>query len=151
MKPVAPDASDIGNRKPEDVRVFEIGGITDTVTSLRKELFASWNQTLGEERAAGLIRSVQDWMPIDDAPPGFASSQAVFSFGHRVRYFREFERFETPQGEQTSIGWSLATPNGNAMWITIPADNIPNYLRPHLADWIEEANRSEPIPLNLTR
>ena len=151
LKPVAPDAADIGNRKPEDVRVFEIGGITDTVSSLRKDLFASWNQTLGEERGEGLIHSFRQWMPLTDGYHGLSSSLTIFNFDHRIRVYREFQRLETPTGEQLTLGWSLARAQGQSMSFPQSVEEMPPYLLPHLADWIEEAKRAEIIPSNPTR
>jgi RNA polymerase sigma factor (sigma-70 family) len=148
MKAVTPNAGDLGGRKPEDVRVFEVGGVPEIVASLRNELLASWRKTLGEERSDLLVQTVRNWMPLTDEYQGMASSAAVFNFDHRIRVFREFQRFATPSGETATIGWSIGRDGGQGMWGTKPVDDIPPYLRPHLADWIEEAKRSELIPLD---
>ncbi len=151
MKVVPVEGIDLANRKAEDVRVFHIGAIPETAAALRQELFASWKEHLGEERGDLLVQSVKRWIPASKPHLNLSTEAEAVDFEHRLRFYREFQRFETPSGEEYRVGWSLGLNSGAGVWGTRSIDEIPAYLRPHLADWIEEAKRAELTPLNPTR
>jgi RNA polymerase sigma factor (sigma-70 family) len=148
MQAVSPSKADLGDRKPEDVRVFEIGGVPETFASLRSELFETWKSSLGDDRAELLVRSVGNWMPADDKYYGLNSGMAVHNRDHRVIFFREFSYPPSPTGWGTALYWSLNVPGSGQLWSPIPVEDIPPYLKAHLQDWINQAAISPENPRN---
>lgn len=148
MKAVSPSKADLGDRKPEDVRVFEIGGVPETFAALRSELFETWKSSLGDDRAKLLVRSVGNWMPADDKYYGLNSGMAVHNRDHRVIFFREFSYPPSPTGWGTALYWSLNVPGSGQLWSPIPVEDIPPYLKAHLQDWINQAAISPENPRN---
>ena len=77
-------------------------------------------------------------MPLDDTYQGMNTGMAVIPFACRIR-------FHPSQPGVPWLGWGLNKTNGESMSATIPVDAIPDFLRPHLQDWINVA-MSQPSP-----
>lgn len=137
VRRVEPTDQDLDGHRPDEVRVFEFPDLKREVAALRTELLLDLNQLLDGPRAEMLIQGLKDWMPLDEEDHGVNSFMAVFNRAHRVRYYN-VSRFN--EGE-LSFDWGYAAAN-SSMSTTIAAREIPEYLRPALQDWIDDAHRA---------
>jgi len=134
IRPVEPEERDLSGRKPEEVRVFEVTGLKDTVAALRQDLFADLGAILDPDRLELFTRSLQDWMPVDDQRGGFNSWMAVYDQDHRLSFYNNSGQAE---GE-AFLGWGMTAKSGS-IFASIQIADIPGYLRPYLQDWIDQA------------
>lgn len=133
LRPVEPEERDLQGRPPEEVRVFEVTGLKETVAELRNTLFAELSLVLDAERLALFTRSLGSWMPVDDEPHGISTGMAVFSEDHRLRFFN----YSGQTAGEPFLGYGLSAQRGS-LTATIQVDDIPPFLKPYLQDWIDQ-------------
>lgn len=138
VRPVEPTARDLNRHRPDEVRVFEFPDLKTEIAALRSTLLVDLGEVLDEPRAELFIRGLEDWMPMDDESHGMNSSMAVFNRAHRVRYYN-VSHF---RDGDLAFEWGLADASGGSMSVPIAFAEIPDYLRPHLQDWIDGARRA---------
>lgn len=133
LKPVETTERDLFGRKPEEVRVFEINGMKDTVAQLRQDFFTELGGVLDPERLSLFTKSLRNWMPLDEEERGINSGMAILSNDHRLRFFNYSGQTE---GEPF-LGWGFSE-KGGSLSATMPVSEIPEFLKPHLQDWIDQ-------------
>ena len=141
-RPVEPSDEERDGSEHQKVRVFEVKGVGARVAELRAGLFAELEEILDAERHALFVRSLRDWMPIDDEDRGFNSGMAVFAMDHRIRF--------RPPGNETleepALRWGIQVPGKGSMNAHITVNEIPPSFRPHLEDFVQEASRASALP-----
>ncbi|MEN9675214.1 MAG: hypothetical protein RIS76_1110 [Verrucomicrobiota bacterium] len=137
LRPVTPTESELDGRSEEDVRVFEINGVRDSVAALRREMLSELEATLGAERNDLLKRSLASWIPMmdDERQNGMNSSWAFLDSDHRLKFVNESGEAEG----RLWLRWGARTENGSTFGAAIPMDEIPEFLRPQLQDWVDGA------------
>ena len=136
---VAPNPGDLGGRSPDEVRVFEITAVKDALGPLRETLFNELEAILGSERFSLFKRGLQHWMPLDEVYPGLNSSMAVFNFDRRELFYR-------PKPGDRHLGWGMSDLKGSSILAGMSLQEIPDFLRESLQDWIALAQSSPAEP-----
>lgn len=138
LRQVEPTADDLQGHKPEETRVFELSALGDSFGELRQKFFDELQPLLGPERFGIFRKSIDNWMPVDDNYRGLNSAMAVFNCDRR-------ERFYQPAPGSRYIPWSFSSKNPQGtMNISTAPDDIPDFCRPYLQDWIALANSRGP-------
>ena len=137
LRPVAPTESELEGRSAADVRVFEINGVRDSVADLRREMLSELEATLGTERNDLLKRSLASWIPMmdDDRQNGMNSGWAFLDSDHRLKFVNESSEAEG----RLWLRWGARTENGSTFGSHLPLEEIPEFLRPQLQDWLDGA------------
>jgi RNA polymerase sigma factor (sigma-70 family) len=147
VRRVEPDEQDqrfVG--KPlEELRVFEIHGLQDTVSELRQEFFRDLATLLDPDRFELFKSSLSDWMALDDRSHGINTGMAIFDQDHQLA-FHIYPSM--PEGEPV-VGWSFSAERSR-MNATIRISDIPSFLRPHLQDWIDQIMAEAAVNLERT-
>jgi hypothetical protein len=65
------------------------------------------------------------------------SGMAVFDFDHRLRFYK-------PKPGYSSLDWGITNPEGGLVNAPITVDEIPDFLREPLKDWIALAQNPAP-------
>ncbi len=130
LRQVEPTADDLQGHKPEETRVFELSALGESFGELRRKFFDELQPLLGAERFALFRKAIDNWMPVDDDYHGLNSSRVVFNGNRR-------ERFYQPAPDSPWVSWSFSSrdPQGT-MTLPIAPDDVPEYYRPYLQDWI---------------
>lgn len=136
LRPVTPTDQELQGHSPNDVRVFEIHGVQDSISGLRSELLSELQGTLGAERNELLKRSLQSWIPMEeDGRTGVNSGWAFLEADHRIHFMNDSGESEG----RPYLRWGASTATGSTFGSTIRLDEIPEFLRPHLRDWMDQA------------
>jgi hypothetical protein len=136
---VEPMPGDLGGRSSEEVRVFALPDTREGVAELRETLFAELAGMLSEDRLELFKRSLRNWMPLDDGNYGLSSGAAVFVHQRRLRFFNQ----ESQPPDAPVLGWGVSIPGSGSLTASMEVDDLPSYLRAHLADWIEAARKAQ--------
>lgn len=139
LRRVEPTEDDLQGHTKETTRVFVLPDTSQEIATLREQLLKEFSETLDPERLQLLRKSLKDWMPWDASYRGLSSSFGVHQFARRERYHPYPEQPHIPG--QAVLHWSLTVQGGGGLGGTRYVDEIPDYLRPHLQDWIDEARR----------
>lgn len=136
LRVVAPQDQELEGHAAEEVRVFEINGVQEEIASLRRELLAGLDDVLGIERNELFKRSLGSWVPMEeDGRAGMNSAWAFLEADHRLHFINESGDMEG----NLWLRWGGSTATGGAFGSQIRLDEIPEFLRPHLQDWIDQA------------
>ena len=136
LRPVTPTESELDGHSADDVRVFEINGVRDTVANLRREMLSELEATLGAERNDLLKRSLASWIPMEnEGQNGMNSGWAFQDSDHRLKFVNESSEAEG----RLWLRWGARTENGSTFGSHLPLDEIPEFLRPQLQDWVDGA------------
>jgi len=138
MRPVEPLPEEVGDGRPDEVRVFAVDDLSAVVRELRGDLLEGLRGILDSERYEIFVQSLRDSMPIDDRERGVNSGMIVYPDAHRISV--------SPMPESTPeipmLRWSLSSPGKYLMNMTREIRDIPEFMRPYLQDWIDAAIRS---------
>lgn len=132
LRPVAPGPADFNEGPPEDVRVFEVTGLKESVRELREAFRRDLDSVLDAERAQIFAHSLKDWIQ-EEERGGIDTRMAIFSADHRLRIYRQSHQTDEPR-----LGWSRSGEFGSVI-SPISVDEVPSYLRLYLQDWIDTA------------
>ena len=135
VRPVTPGPGDLNGGPPEDVRVFEIAGIKESVREQLEAFRQDLDSVLDPERAQLFAHSLKDW--IQDEEGGLNTSMAIFSSDHRLRIYRQFQQTDEPR-----LGWGRSAEFGATIG-PIPVNDVPVYLQPYVQDWIDAARADQ--------
>jgi hypothetical protein len=144
MRREEPLDNDLFGNTRENTRVFVLSDTQEDLERLRKVLLAEFHETLDPIRTDLLRKSLSKWMPWDNEYHGLSSTYGVHQFARRVRFYRGHDQPHQP--DQAVLGWSLSATQRGSMNGTAYVEEIPEYLKPHLQDWIEEARRLNDAP-----
>ena len=138
VKQVEPTEEDLQGHKPEETRVFEIKSVHEQIDELRQTLFAQLESILGAERFKLFANALEGWLPFSGSRTGMSNHMAVYDFDRR-------ERFYVPKPGDDWMSWSLKEVKGGMIGSTVQIEDIPEFFRPYLQDWIALA-QSKPAP-----
>ncbi|HYE33011.1 MAG TPA: sigma-70 family RNA polymerase sigma factor [Methylomirabilota bacterium] len=136
MQAVEPTASELDDRSKEDVRVFELPGLTAEVATLRTNFLAEISTAIGGDRAKLFQQELDDWMPMKDEPMGLNTGMAIINTPHRAAFYK-------PEPGAKQLKRRITTSMG-LMNYWVDADRVPSPFQPHLQDWIQVALTPEP-------
>jgi hypothetical protein len=142
MHPHVPAKNELYGRKLDEVRMFDMPDVSASVRELRLPLLTELSAAVGAERFALLGNALRNWMPLDDEYYGMNTSVGVLPFQHCVG-------FEKPAPGDIMINWSVSKPNGEMMSAAWSFDEIPDFYREKIQDWIDLAQSQPPKGLNL--
>jgi len=123
-----PKDDDLQGRSPDQVRVFEVSGMSDPYAQLSQDLFDDLPSVLGSDRAALFKAGLHNWMRFDDGQNVASSDQVAFDGDYRVRFYQ-------PEPGQGNLGYYVRMDKA-AIGASLSADEIPDNYRPYLQDWI---------------
>lgn len=123
-------------RRAEEVRVFEVKGLTEPTAALRQDLTRELHSLLGDERWELFEPGLRGWIRVDDEANMMSSDMAVFATDHRERFFRPTQAFG---GDAPALLWGVRIEGRASMTSALGIDEVPAALRPQLQDWIDEA------------
>jgi len=135
---VEPNEEEKRWRPDEEVRVFEMPDVTAQFKTMRAALFSEIDGALGRERSEFFEKKLQDWMPVEDERYyGLSSGNRIFPYEHRIRFSPCTYGFP-------ALGWGMSKV-GAFVSGPMPIEEIPDYLRPQLQDWIAVAQSKPPL------
>lgn len=146
MHRVEPEPADLDGHSREETRVFVFGDLHQSLSVLRARLFDEVGSIIGDSRLKIFRRSLASWMPLDDTYRGLGSSTEIYNEPRRERYHRNGQNQPHSPGRAVLPWGVLVTDRGLSFQSTRNVDDIPDYLLPHLQDWIEEARRANDAP-----
>lgn len=128
MQRVEPTEKELKGRSPEEVRVFELPAVP--YKEMRDALFTAVTDAIGSDREQLLRHHLARWMPTDDNS-GMNTGWTVLNFPYRLRLYR-------PPDDHVRIPWGIQadTPTRGSMSASFAVDEIPDFYRPHIEDWI---------------
>jgi hypothetical protein len=138
IRAVPANQRELGDRNPEDVRVFEVPAVPEKLSELRQRMLTELEAVLGSDRYPIFRKGLQNWMPLEDGYHGINSGMAILNFDHRQQFFR-------PKPGDRWMEWGVAAPN-NSMFVSIQIDDLAPFFRAQLADWIAVAQSQPPAP-----
>lgn len=134
MQHAQPTEKELKGRSVDDVRVFELAAIP--FKQMREQLFAELTEALGQEREQLFRSRLGLWMPVDDKS-GLNSGWAVFNGACRLQLYQ-------PAADHAQITFGIQMHDSTRGFMSAPflPDQVPDFCRPHIADWIAiaEAN-----------
>lgn len=146
MHRVEPKPTELDGHSREETRVFDFGDLHQPLSVLRARLFDEVGSIVGDSRLKIFRRSLASWMPLDDTYRGLGSTAEIYNEPRRERYHRNAQNQPHIPGQAILLWGVFVTDRDLSIQSTRMVDDIPDYLLPHLQDWIEEARRANAAP-----
>jgi hypothetical protein len=132
-RPIEPSEVGSNGRPPEEIRAFAVESLGSQYSDLRQALLADSQNILGQQRFELFEKALDGFLPSDPDTANLNSAFAIYPASCKLAFFK-------PKPGARNIMWEIMASRNQGQMITeYSIEEIPDYMRSRLQDWIDIA------------